>query len=271
MYKRYTCEGNVIRVQQEDFSENEYLMKKYIEYCRPDLSIKDKQVLYNSVFAMVGAFEPTTELSQKLVKACNGSISNVYTLNSWSNNQVENVSVASMYLPPDIPFIEMREIKETLRDFGDIPSAKTVLSLISAIITWLFGGIDSLIWIMVFSGILYALVGNVPKDKEYDNVFAATLKRVQFFIFPFFVLAGLNLIIYACTLGDFLKIDHIILIRSFSITFIIIANIVGMLKKLEQYGYNIPLPILSIINSIDEGLRTGISTMLTNLQNTVKK
>ena len=179
--------------------------------------------------------------------------------------------MSALYNPPDMPLLNFDEIKCAYGTLAETPTVKTLLGLIGAIFAYFVGGIDGLVLTMIASGIVYAVVGNTPSKVKYSNLAIILLKRLQCFALPFVILALINMVFYACTLGNFFRLEYVAGLRVFVIIILIASNTLGAFQRIEENGYKIPVPIVATAKAIDQGLRTGFTTTLTNILNNVKK
>ncbi|WP_373845441.1 phage holin family protein [Clostridium sp.] len=155
----------------------------------------------------------------------------------------------SKYNAVAFPILKLSDIKKAFCVLVDKPILTTFGSFIGAIIAFLMGGVDILLWIMFFSGILSFMCGNLPVQTPKLPFASELIKRIQFFVFPFIIVASANLAIYVIMITTSSSNRFFMFIRGFIIAVLVMRDTCSIFLRIEKMGFHIPKSIKILIKA----------------------
>lgn len=255
----YIIEGNVIRICKKDsvHSIDTYYINKYIEYIKPDLAYDAQLLSAIKILREIRNYNMGDLCASKEKNFIDYAFPEKrYSIDTSGNIEGSETNMASAYSPIVLPIVKWNEIKAALKTFSEFPTLKAFGGILGAILAFLLGGIDLLLWIAIISGIFHALFGNLPDKVEIDTYKSQFFKRIQFFLLPFAIIAVCNMVFYTFYLTNTLISPEIItFVRGFIIGAIVVYDCTGIIKKIHNMGFPIPKGSLAFGKALGETLQ----------------
>ena len=266
----YIVEGNLVRTVRNHPASGTYYMRKFIECNRPDLTLSEQDNLLEKLISASNGYKPNEQSGTFCVyRSKNMGINKFvkpvacYPSKESNINWKRSVNMVASAAPST--FLNIDEIKSSWDSLVTNPCFPAIGGLIGSLLSFLFGGLDFGIWLLIFSCALCFCFGKSNCVNEKKSFYLKAMKRIQFFIFPFVILSAFNLILYALVYTGTFKESHFIAVRGFVIFWIIIANCTSVLEGLEEKGYKTPKQILIMKTALEKSAKDGFKTFLTSL------